>query len=83
MGLLKTIFFFLFFYYLFKFLLRILTPFFITIIARNFNARNNQNFNNNVRKEREGEVSIDKKKKNSKKDINQMGEYIDFEEIDE
>ena len=45
-------------------------------------GQNFSNFNPNPSKDKEGEVSIDKKPKNPRKSNNDVGEYIDYEEID-
>jgi len=79
-GFLKTLLIIILFYTVFKYLLRLLAPFFLRSIARKMERQFNQNeqpFNAH----KEGEVSIDKMphKETSNKDV---GEYIDYEEID-
>jgi len=79
-GFLKTLLIIILFYTVFKYLLRLLAPFFLRSIARKMERQFNQNeqpFN----AQKEGEVSIDKMphKETSNKDV---GEYIDYEEID-
>lgn len=79
-GLLKTLLIIILFYTVFKYVLRLLAPFFLRSIARKMERQfHQQTPPSNTQKE--GEVSIDKmpQKESSNKDV---GEYIDYEEID-
>ncbi|MGB7843044.1 MAG: DUF4834 domain-containing protein [Salinimicrobium sp.] len=40
------------------------------------------NFDPNPKREKEGEITIEKKPKNPRKSNNDVGEYVDYEEID-
>ena len=79
-GLLKTLLIIILFYTVFKYLLRLLSPFFLRSIARKMERQFNQN-EQPINAQKEGQVSIEKMphKETSNKDV---GEYIDYEEID-
>ena len=76
------------FYYLFKILGRLLKPFLIKYI----NKKAQENFSGQFQNKRqqtyqgkrpkEGETVIDKMPNTSKKSNNDVGEYVDFEEVD-
>ena len=88
MQLLKTIGLILFFYYLFKVIARLLAPYLLKRMANKMNQKFqnqfNQQFNQkNSPEEKEGEVIIKTKSTKSKTDTNDMGEYVDFEELDD
>tara|TARA_B110000459_G_scaffold83264_1_gene93549 strand:+ start:302 stop:568 length:267 start_codon:yes stop_codon:yes gene_type:complete len=85
-GLLKFLFWFFFISYVFKFLFRILAPFLMSRFIKKTSQRFENQFNNNNSKkeEEEGKVSIDKKKSSqSNKKSDNIGDYVDFEEIDD
>ncbi len=84
-GLLKFIFWFFFISYVFKFLFRIFAPFLMSRFIKKTSQRFERQFNsNNSKKEEEGKVSIDKNKSSeSKKKSDNIGDYVDFEEIDD
>ncbi|NAS30121.1 DUF4834 family protein [Flavobacteriaceae bacterium R38] len=88
MGLLRTLFFIVLVYYLFKILGRIFGPMLFGYATRKAGERFNEKFGQNqqqyARKKtfREGETVIDKQPENQSKSNNNVGEYIDFEEID-
>ncbi|MDA0316273.1 MAG: DUF4834 domain-containing protein [Bacteroidetes bacterium] len=79
-GLAKTIFIIVLFYTIFKYVMRLLGPFFLRAIARKMERQFHQDAPTNPT-QKEGEISIDKspKKHSSNKDV---GEYVDYEEID-
>ena len=79
-GLLKTLLIIILSYTVFKYVMRLLAPFFLRSIARKMERRFNQNASPPTR-QKEGEVSIDKTpgKQASNDDV---GEYVDYEEID-
>ncbi len=87
MGLLKTIFIILLVYYGFKVLARLFAPFLIKFAAKKAEQRFGGQFGqgakntNNPSQKKEGEVTIDKipNTKASNKDV---GDYVDYEEID-
>ena len=75
-------------YLLIKYLARILAP----ILLNRFVNKMNQRFQNQFHKkfnqqqdpfEKEGNVSVKIKPKKSKTDTNDMGEYVDFEEVED
>ena len=71
-------------YLLLKYLGRILAPILLKRFASKMKDRFQGQFNQqNSPVEEEGEVSIKTKPKKSKTDTNDMGEYVDFEEVEE
>ena len=71
-------------YLLLKYLGRILVPILLKRFASKMKDRFQGQFNQqNSPVEEEGEVSIKTKPKKSKTDTNDMGEYVDFEEVDD
>ena len=71
-------------YLLLKYLGRILVPILLKRFASKMRDRFQGQFNQqNSHVEEEGEVSIKTKPKKSKTDTNDMGEYVDFEEVDD
>lgn len=68
-------------YHLLKFLMRLIAPF----LLRQMSNKMNDNFSNAKRnnpKKSEGEVSIDKMPKRNKQSNNNIGDYVDYEELD-
>ena len=88
MGLLRTLFFIVLVYYLFKILARIFGPMLFGYATRKAGERFNEKFGGHQQQQtkkntsREGETIIDKQPNNHSKSDNNVGEYIDFEEID-
>jgi len=83
-GLIKFLFWFLLISYLFKMIGRYLLPFVLKQYIRKQQSKFNHGFGyrkDNV--EKEGKVTIKKNPKKPKSDTSDMGEYVDFEEIDE
>jgi len=78
MAILKFILFIVLFYYLAKSLVRLLFPFLLKNLNKKMNSSNNFNVNN----KKEGEVNIKFTKKENKIDKD-IGEYTDFEELDD
>ena len=79
-GLVKTVLIIVLAYSISKYIIRLLAPWILRYMARKMAKKFNQpqsNYNSN----NEGDVTIDKsvKKQRSKKDV---GEYIDYEELD-
>ena len=79
---------FLFWFFLISYILRILGRYIFPILLKRYinkkQSQFNQQFNpQNSPLDKEGEVSIKTKPKKSKNDINDMGEYVDFEEVDD
>ena len=71
-------------YLLLKYLGRILAPILLKRFASKMKDRFQGQFNQqNSPVEEEGEVSIKTKPQKSKTDTNDIGEYVDFEEVDD
>ena len=72
-------------YFVFKYTIRLLAPFLIKRFANKmqdkFREEFNQQYKNNDSKE--GEVTIENKKKSSNSKTDKVGDYVDFEEVDE
>jgi hypothetical protein len=85
MGLLRTILIIALVYYGIKVLSRIFAPFLLKYVSKKaeqrFGGQSGQFQNRQGSQKKEGEITIDKipKTKSSNKDV---GEYVDFEEID-
>ncbi|NCT08832.1 MAG: DUF4834 family protein [Flavobacteriia bacterium] len=82
-GLLKTILIILLFYYGFKFLMRLFAPFLIKKVAEKMQEQAQQQYGNQQQSTvKEGETVIDKAPRNQRQNKDDVGEYVDFEEID-
>ena len=79
-GLLKTVLIIILSYTVFKYVMRLLAPFFLRSIARKMERRFNQN-TAPPNRQKEGEVSIDKTP-GKQASNNDVGEDVDYEEID-
>lgn len=79
-GLAKTILILLLAYSIFKYVMRLLSPWIIRSMARKMAQKFNQP-HPNYNSQNEGDISIDKieKKQSPKQDV---GEYVDYEELD-
>tara|TARA_R110002096_G_scaffold145914_5_gene304098 strand:- start:5368 stop:5625 length:258 start_codon:yes stop_codon:yes gene_type:complete len=85
MGLLRTIFIIVLVYYIFKILSRIFAPFLVKYAAKKAGERFGGQFQGQSKQEqvkKEGEISIDKMPPKSKSSNNDVGDYVDYEEID-
>ena len=84
MGLLKTIFIILLVYYGFKILTRLFAPFLMKKMVDKMQQRAEQQFGGRKQEPtvKEGETIIDKKPQQSQQGNKEVGEYVDFEEID-
>lgn len=89
MGLLRTVLIILLVYFGFKIVARLFTPFLLRFVAKKAEQRFGQQFgdfqnpnNSNNRRTKEGETVIDKMPDKAKSSSNDVGEYIDYEEID-
>lgn len=78
-GLVKTILIFLIVYYSIRFFLRLLAP----LLIKRFVTKASRYGSSQERRKKEGEVSIEKNKRNQKSSTSKVGEYVDFEEIDD
>jgi len=86
-GVLKTVLIVLLVYFGLKILLRFFGPlllkYFMKKMGRKFEKQFNQQFGGaHQPQDKKGKVSIDKKPKNGKQSNKNVGEYIDYEEID-
>lgn len=84
MGLLKTIFFIVLFYYAFKFVAKLFAPFLLNKVASTMQQKAAEQFGKQQAKSvvKEGETIIDKAPRKEIQSKNNVGEYVDFEEID-
>ena len=79
---------FLFWFFLISYILRILARYIFPILLKRYINKKKSQFNQQFNQqdsnlEKEGKVSIKTKPKKSKNDTNDMGEYVDFEEVDD
>ena len=84
-GLLKTILIIILVYYTLKLLARLFAPFLLRFAAKKFEQKFGNSYNyhskDSSKQQKEGETVIDSIPKQQKSNKN-VGEYIDFEEID-
>jgi hypothetical protein len=83
-GLLK----FLFWFFLISYILKVLGRYILPILLKRYIKKKQSQFNQQFNHqdspiEKEGKVSIKTKPKKSKTDTNDMGDYVDFEEVDD
>lgn len=83
-NLIKTLLIIVFCYYAFKFLARLLAPFLLKKAVSNMQKKAQQQYNHQQKSTtvKEGETVIDRKPQSIKNSNNDVGEYVDFEEID-
>ncbi len=82
-GLFKMILTILFVYYVVKFVMRFITPFLLKKAVETMEKKAKQQYHNNQQPDvKEGEVVIDKKPTNIKESNKNVGEYVDFEEVE-
>jgi len=79
---------FLFWFFLISYILRILGRYIFPILLKRYINKKQSQFNQQFNQqdspiEKEGKVSVKTKPKKSKTDTNDMGEYVDFEEVDD
>lgn len=72
-------------YFFFKYTIRLLAPFLIKRFANKMQDKFRQEFNHQYKNNdsKEGEVTIENKKKSSNSKTDKVGDYVDFEEVDE
>jgi ribosomal protein S17E len=72
-------------YFFFKYTIRLLAPFLIKRFANKMHDKFRQEFNQQYKNNdsKEGEVTIENKKKSSNSKTDKVGDYVDFEEVDE
>lgn len=73
---------FLFYLLIFYFLFRLVSRLFLFYLKAKINSRNN-NFQQEKKMKKEGDVSVDKVPKKNKQTSEKLGEYVDYEEVDE
>ena len=88
LALVKFLFWFFFISYLIKILSRLITPFLMKRFANKMKDRFQQQFNQQYQnqgppKQEEGKVTIEKTNTSIKTKSDNVGDYVDFEEIDE
>ena len=83
-GLIKFLFWFFLISYLLKLLVRIFAPLLIKRFANKMEKRFNQQFQNpqNSSKE-EGKVTLENINTSKKRKLDDVGDYVDFEEVEE
>ncbi|MDG2060154.1 MAG: DUF4834 family protein [Flavobacteriales bacterium] len=79
---------FFFWFFLISYILRILGRYIFPILLKRYINKKQSQFNQQFNQqdspiEKEGKVSVKTKPKKSKTDTNDMGEYVDFEEVDD
>ena len=85
MGLLRILLILVICYYAIKFLARLFAPFLIKKMAETMQQKA-QGFNNQSKPKSdvsEGQTIIDKAPRNNQQSKDSVGEYVDFEEVDE
>ena len=72
-------------YFFFKYTIRLLAPFLIKRFANKMQDKFRQEFNQQYKNNdsKEGEVTIENNKKSSNSKTDKVGDYVDFEEVDE
>ncbi len=73
---------FLFYLLIFYFLFRLVSRFFLYYLKSKINS-SNYNFQQEKKMKKEGDVSVDKVPKKKNKSSDKLGEYVDYEEVDE
>ena len=84
-GVAKTILYILIIYFVVKIISRLLTPFLVRYAAKKMEQRFGNQFNNEQQhqtRQKEGETVVDKIPQQQKSSNKDVGEYVDFEEID-
>ena len=84
MGLIKTIFFIIFFMYALKFLAKLFAPFLLKKAVNKMQEKAAEQFRNQQPKStvKDSETVIDKSPTKNTNGKNTVGEYVDFEELD-
>ncbi len=86
-GFLRMILILILIYYVFKILSRLFAPALMRYVTKKAGQRFGQQFNTHTQSgankaKKEGEISIDKIPRSKKDTNNNVGEYVDYEEID-
>ena len=69
-------------YHFLRFLMRLLAPFLLRKMSNKMNDQFNNAKSRTDKKRNEGEVTIDKMPKNKKNTKSNIGDYVDYEEIE-
>ena len=80
-GFLRTILIFILVYTIFKYVMRLLAPYILRSVAKKAEAHFRNQSAPKPPNQKEGEISIDKMP-NSKTSNNDVGEYVDYEEVE-
>ena len=84
MPFLKTLAIIFLVYYFFKYTLRLLALFILQSFAKKMQQKFNDQYNQqSMSKQNEGEITIEGNKNNSKSKNHSVGDYVDFEEVDD
>lgn len=84
-GFVKTILIIMLVWYGMKILSRLFAPYLVRYVAKKAEQKFGQQYNNQQQpqpKEKEGEISIDKMPQKNASGNKNVGEYVDYEEID-
>ena len=84
-GFVKTILIIMLVWYGMKILSRLFAPYLVRYVAKKAEQKFGQQYNNQQKsqpKEKEGEISIDKMPNKNTSGNKNVGEYVDYEEID-
>lgn len=73
---------FLLYLLIFYILFRLVSRLFLFYLKSKINSRN-YNFQQEKKMKKEGDVSVDKVPKKNKQTSEKLGEYVDYEEVDE
>jgi hypothetical protein len=82
-GFVRFLCWFFFIAYLIKVLARLLAPILMKRFANKMQDRFNQQYQNQQSPPKEGEVTIERTHDSIKKKSDNIGEYVDFEEVEE
>tara|TARA_B100001142_G_scaffold194257_1_gene193201 strand:+ start:1012 stop:1260 length:249 start_codon:yes stop_codon:yes gene_type:complete len=82
MGLIIFLFWLMVFYYLSRFILRLFAPFMITYLTKKAKSKYTKSSRKPSFTKKPGEVSIDKMPKKNKPSNSNVGDYIDYEEVE-
>ena len=88
MGLLRFLLWCFFIYYLIKIVARLVAPFLIKRFVNKMQERVNQQFSQQYQRQQkppqeEGKVTLEKTNNATKSKSDNIGEYVDFEEVDQ
>ena len=81
-GFVRTILIIMLIWYGIKILSRLFAPYLMRFVAKKAEQRFGQQQNKQQPKQKEGETTIDKSPKQTKTSNKNVGEYVDYEEID-